>query len=156
MVPLLQIEKIFCTLFTMFTPSHPCANDDTLKFFFIKMFQTFFCRIKIGCIFIGRITLKSLLFFVKFILQYVLLIFFSFALRLLNPIPNTSVIRQVSSALGQPDRHFSRNLPLVVIIIQKRTVHFPVTRTFNVVSTNTKIQGNGCMVSFNGWNNIRY
>ena len=84
MVPLLQIETIFCTLFTMFTPSHPCANDNTLKFFFIKMFQTFFCRIKIGCIFIGRITLKRLLFFVKFILQYVLLIFFSFALRFEN------------------------------------------------------------------------
>ena len=36
---------------------------------------------------------------------------------MLNPIPNTSVIRKVTSApLGQPDRHFSRNLHLVVII----------------------------------------
>ena len=83
-VPFLQIEKIFRTLFTVFTPSHPCTNDDTLKLFFIKMFQFFFRRIKIACIFIGRVTFERLLGIVKFILQYVLLILFSFELRFEN------------------------------------------------------------------------
>ena len=87
-VPFLQIEKIFRTLFAVFTPSRPCANDDTLKFFFIQMFQFFFRRIKmpkVACIFIGRVTFERFLCIVKFILQYVLLIFFfSFALRFEN------------------------------------------------------------------------
>ena len=37
LVPFLQIEKIFRTLFTLFTPLRPYANQ-ALKFFFIKMF----------------------------------------------------------------------------------------------------------------------
>ena len=81
---LLIVWKIFCTFFTVFTPLHPRTNDDTLKLFFIKMFQFFFRRIKIACIFIGRVTLERLLGIVKFILQYVLLIFFSLELRFEN------------------------------------------------------------------------
>ena len=81
-VPFLQIEKIFRTLFAVFTPSRPCANDDTLKFFFTKMFHFFFRRIKMLAI-IGSVTFERFLCIVKFIFQYVLLIFFfSFALRL--------------------------------------------------------------------------
>ena len=69
--------------FVLFSPcSHPsscpCANDDTLKFLFIKKFQFFFSRIEIAFIFVGRIGFERLLCIVKFILQYVLL--FSFFL----------------------------------------------------------------------------
>ena len=105
--------------------SCPCAYDDTLKFLFIKKFQFFFSRIEIACIFVGRIGFEPLLCIVKFILQYVLLFFFSFALRLENCTTcalrlylfNPKYIWQLTSALGQPDRHFSRNLPLVAIFI---------------------------------------
>ena len=38
-------EQIFSEKLTLGTPG-PCTNDDTLKFFFIKMFQSFFCRIR--------------------------------------------------------------------------------------------------------------
>ena len=75
--------------FVLFSPcSHPascpCANDDTLKFLFIKKFQFFFSRIEIACIFVGRIGFERLLCVVKFVLQYVVLFSFSFALRFEN------------------------------------------------------------------------
>ena len=50
-----MFRSLFTVLFSLFTQSCPCANDGTLKFF-IKKFQFFFySRIKIACIFIGRI-----------------------------------------------------------------------------------------------------
>ena len=65
--------------FVLFSPcSHPsscpCANDDTLKFLFIKKFQFFFSRIEIAFIFVG----------LNFSCNMISFSLFSFALRFEN------------------------------------------------------------------------